>query len=865
MDKKTIYAIVAVVIIIIVAAAAVVVLSDDDDDKGKDNNGGNGGNDTPKTVDVTKVSVSDAELKVFGNVNGDQKIDSTDVSLMQKLISGNVSASDYPMADANQDGKIDNQDLGIINSIIAGDKTTIYHINYHDTNKTGTRSEEIVSTQFPITSAIVTGASNDLLLLFMLGITDEIKGASYATSTDKALFGSTYMNESKTVNLGTNTGTIAFEDGKVGSSNVIAEQHVTAIITDWKQSYTTNESTFENAGIDVVRVDAGATDVEAIKHCALLLGLLFQKTDRAQTYVSLCVPVLDYVSDAIKNVEKVPAVASSMSGMISSANSDYTQMIEAGGAVFGASNVDFGSKTSVKIADYPEFYQSDCKYVIHLRTAINYGSSVADVEKNYKTYCDKFKDWRYAETGQFMVSGTIPVPLRVAYIACALHSDVMDLSKVNDYHQQFVDQLYNGQHYNIASMKFYVAPTSNLADAELKVFGNINGDQTIDSKDVSVIQSLITQGATASAYPMADANQDGVIDSKDVDVLNNIIAGSSTTIYHVNYHDTDKNGTMDMEIVSTQFPITSAITTGSTNTLLLLYMLGITDEIKGASLNSTVDSALFGTTYMDTSKTEKLGTSTMKISFEDGKVGSSNIIAEKHVTALITDWNRSYITNEADFEKAGIDVVRVAAAATSLDEIKHSALLLGLLFQKNIQTQTYLNLCESVLNYVSDTTSSVSKSPAVASVGNGSISSAGSDYQQVLDIAGATFGASNVNFNGSTTAKVADHPEFYTSDCRYVVHINSSMKYSSTKDSVNELYSTATAAFSNWKYADNGQYMISGAIPVVLRIAYAAYALHSDVVDLSKVTEFHQQFVDQLYNGLSFDISSMTWIVTPSA
>ncbi|MBR2255032.1 MAG: hypothetical protein IJ856_04360, partial [Candidatus Methanomethylophilaceae archaeon] len=52
--------------------------------------------------------------------------------------------------------------------------------------------------------------------------------------------------------------------------------------------------------------------------------------------------------------------------------------------------------------------------------------------------------------------------------------------------------------------------------AELKVFGNVNGDMVIDSKDVKELKSLVSDKALASEYPLADANQDGVIDSKDV-------------------------------------------------------------------------------------------------------------------------------------------------------------------------------------------------------------------------------------------------------------------------------------------------------------------------------------------------------------
>lgn len=86
---------------------------------------------------------------------------------------------------------------------------------------------------------------------------------------------------------------------------------------------------------------------------------------------------------------------------------------------------------------------------------------------------------------------------------------------------------------------------------------------------------------------------------------------------------------MNVELVSTTFPISSTIITGSANTFILLYTLGIVDEVKGASYSSTNDKWLFGDTYLDTSKVVKLGTSATTITFEDGKAGSSDVIQKK--------------------------------------------------------------------------------------------------------------------------------------------------------------------------------------------------------------------------------------------
>ena len=167
---------------------------------------------------------------------------------------------------------------------------------------------------------------------------------------------------------------------------------------------------------------------------------------------------MDYVQDAISSVPPVSAVASSMNGYISSEGSDYTQTVLLAGADFGASKLDFGGSTSAKIVDHPEFYTYDCQYVIHLRTAISYGQTDADLKTAWDTYTGYFSNWKYADSGQYIVSGTVPVPLRLAYTAAALHSDVVDIDKVNGFHQQFVDEFYDGLDFDISSMKFLITP-----------------------------------------------------------------------------------------------------------------------------------------------------------------------------------------------------------------------------------------------------------------------------------------------------------------------------------------------------------------------------------------------------------------------
>ena len=439
MDRKVIYAIVIVAILIVASAAVYVVYNRGGEDVG------------------SPTEMEDAELKVYGNINGDRYLDESDSVLIDRLIEDGATAEEYPLADANRDGVIDSKDVAVIDAVVAGESTTIWHIAYHDVDGDSTMDEEVVSTKFPIRSAIISASSNISMELFALGIIDEVKGAAYSpTSLDSALYGDTYMDTSVVEQIGTSAKDIPFEDGKIGASDLIARENVTALITDWNRAYITNESDFEAAGIDVIHTSCNATERDEMTHTAMLLGLLFQKVDRAEAYLDLTLEIMDYATGSVASAERVPMIVSSSTGYVSSATSDYTEIGELAGGRSALEGVDFASETNLKIAEHPEVYTYDFDYIIHLRTTLGYGQDMAKIESDWNDYTGKFADWEHAETGQYMVSGSICPALRIAYTASVLHPECVDRDVVDDLHQRLVDEFFNGLEFDVSSMSFVV-------------------------------------------------------------------------------------------------------------------------------------------------------------------------------------------------------------------------------------------------------------------------------------------------------------------------------------------------------------------------------------------------------------------------
>ena len=351
---------------------------------------------------------------------------------------------------------MDDKDIQVVQDIIDKKATKVWNVNYHDTNSDGIMDEELVETAWPISSIITTGSANTFMMLYLCDIVSEVKGASFGSGNDTYLFGDTFLKDAKSsdkgcVKLGTSSQSIEFENGKAGSTNVIAEQKVTCVLSDWNRSYLTNEKAFETAHIDVVRIAAASFDKEVYTHSISLLGFLFQKESRAAEIVNLYNETKDAIQkvvDKIPNNKVAKLAASSMNGYLSSEDSDYTAVGLYAGGEFALKGYDFGGSTSIKVADNLGVYKyEDWNYILHIRTSMNYkqvssASQVDTIISDWASYTSAFKEWKNANSGQFFISGVIPVPLRVAYSAYAMYGDLEDVGATKAWadglHQKYI-------------------------------------------------------------------------------------------------------------------------------------------------------------------------------------------------------------------------------------------------------------------------------------------------------------------------------------------------------------------------------------------------------------------------------------------
>jgi hypothetical protein len=227
---------------------------------------------------------------------------------------------------------------------------------------------------------------------------------------------------------------------------------------------------------------------------------------------------------------------------------------------------------------------------------------------------------------------------------------------------------------------------------------------------------------------------------------------------------------------------------------------------------------------------------------------------------VLSDWNRTYLTNEADFEKAGVDVVRIAAASTDINTVAHNSNLLGLLFQKQKRAAEVTEYMKEVFDKIDKKMAKEGGVTAVVSSMTNYYSVGDSDYNAVAKYAGATIALDKGDWGTTTSIKVMDNlivfnPDEYKYD--YIIHLRAYNGYTNEAN-LPELYDTYTKDIAKyWEHGTDGQYIVNGNMPIPCRIAYAMVCFYDDV-DKAWADEIHQGFVDKFFEG-SYDVSKLSF------
>jgi ABC-type Fe3+-hydroxamate transport system substrate-binding protein len=243
------------------------------------------------------------------------------------------------------------------------------------------------------------------------------------------------------------------------------------------------------------------------------------------------------------------------------------------------------------------------------------------------------------------------------------------------------------------AMNSYAYDFKYTQSVRLAVFGNVNGDDDIDQKDMVALTNILEGKAlfdqNKNAY--ADVNADGVIDSADIAALQKILDKEETTLY---YWD------VEPKIASIKWPIDKSnlkIATHHIYPIDALIILGEYDKIIGTTNQSFSNSITAEDRYPGVGdKIKNIG--------EPNK-GAPETLAASGANLFIAPWYNDYSKLETLIAN-GLDmqIIMLPITKCSADYVDQygSLLILGFILDDMEQAHKYLDWADGIEKKVAD-------------------------------------------------------------------------------------------------------------------------------------------------------------------
>lgn len=420
MNNKTVIAAIVVVVVVVVVAAAAYSLN-------------SGGNDGPATLEA-----SGDQGMVFGNANGDCRIDTDDVQLIEQIIESNdpTNVSKYPFADVNHDGIVDATDLQMVNDIIDGKATTVDVSDF-----TGNH----VTVPYPMDNLLVVGGTNMRVVVSVLNMEDRI----LATATnkymgpylDKTLYDLCNAGTIKTVT----TGATAEDMTAISSIGLKVAIIEGAGTNSWTEDYAMQY--LRDNGITPLVFNTD--NYNYVMSTISTIGILIGAENEAQSYLDFLNDVNGTIQERLGDSAGTATVMTvTMSNSVSGTESDYYAMSELAG---GKNLADWADSTRKYNPNSGDYWLLDPKYnpdfLFHFKSMVygeNPTQSTLDSCRSYFEETNAYKDGNY-----YLINGTAPLPVRLAYMAEIMYPDLFEDGWADSVFQRFIDDFTDLENWDV--------------------------------------------------------------------------------------------------------------------------------------------------------------------------------------------------------------------------------------------------------------------------------------------------------------------------------------------------------------------------------------------------------------------------------
>ena len=370
------------------------------------------------------------------------------------------------------------------------------------------------------------------------------------------------------------------------------------------------------------------------------------------------------------------------------------------------------------------------------------------------------------------------------------------------------------------------------------VYGNSDGNCYIDKVDVAIAQSIIDGERSLKDFPFADANCDGKVDSTDVAMIEKMVNKEDMKVFVLDTQD---------KVVSVQYPVKKPIILAGSNLAPLITILGVEDIMKGAAYN-TLDSVRDYAVMkgIEEGRITKISTA--------GTAADFDIISKMDVDVMLTEYSGMYdLDSDENIKKLNdlkIDVLCLECRDPGDD--MRSLAVFGILMGKGDNVNRYMKFCDNIYADIKKIEGDKfgSKTVLISSL-VASLSGKASGYTPMV----AEAGGKNIADWTTSTKKVEVGSTWildpkYASDC---LLLGTSSNYGGTGFKASDVSSYQEKYKDHSAWTNGEVYIYSTSIPVVIRIAYFAQSMYSDIFPEDWANKWHQKFVDEFLD-VKFDV-----------
>lgn len=397
--------------------------------------------------------------------------------------------------------------------------------------------------------------------------------------------------------------------------------------------------------------------------------------------------------------------------------------------------------------------------------------------------------------------------------------------------------------------------------SKLQIRGNANDDATIDSKDMEIVDDILSGKKTLEDYPLADYDGNGKVDQDDKKQLQDLIDRKEGTTVYVLCLDKDGNPAT----VSCKYPLRNVVTYATNMQLPVLYANGGQYIAGYFSTSYKVAESSISSSAEDLKGKSREITDAAWQNFTalDGKLASSGgvgaLLADSSGTSQFTEQRIN------DLKAAKIPLIIYSSADTNA-EIE-TVLTVGFLFGSDCEKKSYDYAQKSwnVIDQINKKTESLKSNERTSYISCTMyiyICQNDSTYNSSPATAGGIpyYTINNEfkeKYKGSSSTKMSSTEALsnYT-DVGCIIN-NRSMDYGLNAEEIKNMIidtwdhsNKGTSSTEYFKGFEDRLYYVNNILPGAVKVAYMAHALYGELFSLEWANGILQEYIDMGYGPL---------------